>query len=359
MQSTRGSTRLVLVGVLSAAAVLLVASLAVLLGGDGGPPVDDAGDTRRFVPDGASRTARARVDVDDDEEDDEEDIYDWSDGGRVEGGREPWGDVFAVTPDSLRRVLADRHWEEIRRQIDVLQRNGGQVPTDVVEALLQLLTGEDTRIDAVLALGGVKSDEAGEMLAARASDSSWPLEVRAAALDAIAVNGSPAALGLVQALLVQPDLDPKLLRHAYPALGGIGGPEAARTLVAALQAHADDDLTGSLVSALGKARGAGVALAQTLRRARDGGDAGLAALLLQVGHLHGAAADDALRTEIRVLIEDSAALEAIAKPERRLALRVSALSAAAAMGGELLAPVVRMALLAEMSTRRREVSVKV
>ena len=62
------------------------------------------------------------------------DIFDWKVGG---DSRKPFGKEFVVTADTLRGVLEQRHWEEIRRQIDVLQQNGEEVPMDVVTALIE------------------------------------------------------------------------------------------------------------------------------------------------------------------------------------------------------------------------------
>lgn len=342
MHTVRGSTRLLLVSVLAAAAVLLGVSVVVLLRGDAGDDFgDDGGGEARFVPTGdvEGRPVRERVSGEGDP-DEGDGVYEWEVGP---DGRMPHGDVFAVTHESLRAVLADRHWEEIRRQIDVLQRNGGEVPMDVVEALIALLDGEDTRIDAMLALGGVQGDAPGTALAQHAADLTVPLEVRAAALDALAKNGSKAALTLVQALASDPNIDPRLLRHACPALAGIGGQDAARTLLELLTRHQDTRLEGMIVQALGKTRGAGDVLAQSMRQARDSADADMALLVVRVARLNGAEADDAVRLEIRRLVEDPTSREFVADENDRLKLRGAALSAAAAIGGDLLDPVVGIA----------------
>ncbi len=342
MKPVHGSTRLLLVVVFTAAALLLTGSVLVLLRSDpvSEPDSDAGGDVRLFPKGDAPRGDRRRSRGDGGEGGDD-DIYDWD--GRVqEGSREPSGPLFVVTADSLRDVLADRHWEEIRRQIDVLQRNGEEVPEDVTAALIALLEGTDTRIDAVLALGGVTSDAAGTALAEHATNLSQPLDVRAAALDALARNGSQAALTLVQGLVADPNLDPSLLRHAAPALAAIGGQEAARTLVGLLQRNQDRRIEGMIVQALGAARGAGDVLAQTIRQARDTSDEQLASLVVRVARLHGPQADTALRLEIRRMIEDPTAIEFVEDENARLKLRGSALTAAAAIGGELLDPVIRI-----------------
>jgi HEAT repeat protein len=342
MQTVRGSTRFLLVALLAAAAVLVTASVLVLLGGDDGEgrPGEDEGQAR-FVPTGETgRTQRDRSRIGGDGEGDDEGIYDPYVG---DGTREPFGDVHVVTADTLRGVLADRHWEEIRRQIEVLQRNGGEVPMDVVQALIALLEGEDTRIDAVLALGGVQGPDAGRALAEHATNLSQPLEARAAALDALAKNGSPEALTMVQTLATDPTTDPALLRHALPALAGIGGSEAARTLVDLLTQHQDTRLEGAIVQALGTTRGAGDVLAQTIRQARDAADGEMAILMVRVARLHGHDADQALRLEIRRMVEDPTALEFVEDENDRLKLRGGALTASAAIGGDLLDPVVRIA----------------
>ena len=343
MQNARGYTRYLLVVALTAAALLLATSVVLLLrsGGPGESDRDEPDDAR-MVPTGGVRGGRDRArvaDEDDDEDDDDPDIYDWE---VSEGSRKPFGDVFAVTPDSLRRVLADRHWEEIRRQIWRLQENGGEVPADVVTGLIALLQGEDTRLDAVLALGGITGDSAGRALAAHATDVTQPLEVRAAALDALATSGSRAALTIVQTLATEPDIDPALLRHACPALARIGGQDAARTLLGLLSQHRDTDLEGMLVQALGKTAGAGDVLAQSLRSAQGAADAEMTLLIVNVARLHGPEADAALRLEIRRLVEDPSALEFVEEPSTRIKLRGTALTAAAAVGGDLLDPVLRI-----------------
>jgi HEAT repeat protein len=343
MHTVRGSTRFLLIAVLAAAAVLLAASVAVLMQSDA--PVDDEGSDDgqvRLFPTGES-DERSRDHVRSGEGGgDDEDMYDqWE---VNDGTRLPHGDVFTVTPDTLRGVLEDRHWEEIRRQIGVLQRDGGEVPQDVVLALIALFDGSDTRIDAVLALGDVRSDSAGKALAEHAANLSQPLEVRAAALDALAKNGSQAALTIVQTIASDPGIDPKLLRHACPALAKIGGQDAARTLVDLLTTHQDTRLEGMLVQALGTAHGGGEVLAQTMRQARDGGDGDMALLVVRVARLHGADADVALRAEVRRLVEDPTSLEFAGDDDAQLRLRGSALTAASAIGGDLLDPVIRIVL---------------
>lgn len=341
MHSSRGSTRVLLVAVLTAAAVLLVASVVALMGAGGDDGLDDDTGTARFVPSGESgRGVRDRTRVGEDGEDGEDDeIYDWEVGS---GSRDPHGPEFVVTSDSLRNVLADRHWEEIRRQISILQENGGEVPMDVVTALLALLDGDDTRIDAVLALGGVTSDAAGQALAELATNLTAAPEARAAALDALARNGSRAALTAVQTLVAAPTTDQALLRHACPALAGIGGQDAARTLLDLLTKHQDSNLEGMIVQALGTTRGAGDVVAQAIRQARDSSDGETALLMVRVARMSGPDADDAVRLEVRRLVEDPTALEFAADEATRLKLRGGALTAAAAIGGDLLDPVVRI-----------------
>ncbi len=337
----RGTTRVFLVVVMSAAAALLAASLLVIMSDDDPIPDDGEGVTHQLWPD-ADPTTRRRTDR----------VRagggggdDWDDDVVFIGGdpRDPNGPIFTVSADSIRKAIEVRHWEEIRRMIDVFQRNGEEIPADIVESLIAFFDGEDTRLDAVLALGQVTSDAAGLALAARASNVSWPIEVRMAALDALAKNGSAAALTTVRTLTSDPDTDPALLRHAYMALGGIGGRDAGASLVESLRAHQDDNLRGVIVTALGKSDGAGAVLAQTLREGRASGDEELVGMVVTVAHLHGERADDELRGEIRRLIEDPSATEFIESEDARLGIRGSALSAAAAIGGDLLAPVVAYA----------------
>ena len=340
MHSVRGSTRFLLVAVLAAAAVLLVARVTMLMRSD--PVVESetsgGGDVRLFPSGDVESGGRRRVEIGEGSGDDDE-IYDWEVG---DGEREPFGEVFTVTADSLRGVLADRHWEEVRRQIGVLQRNGAEVPMDVVTELIALFEGEDTRIDAVLALGSVQSDGAGQALAEHAANLTQTVEVRAAALDALAKNGSKAALTILQTMASDPTLDPALLRHACPALAGVGGQDAARTLLDLLAQHKDTRLEGMIVQALGKTAGGGDVLAQTIRQARDGGDGDMALLIVRVAGLHGAEADDAVRAEVRRMVEDATSVEFAGDEDARLKLRGGALLAAATIGGELLDPVIRI-----------------
>ncbi len=347
MHSATGSTRPLVVAALVAAAVLLAATVLVIVGGDAPTPArSDATDARDAVEEvlGAGGPGRARRTEDPDDADD--DPYAEDDDGIVEfegGDREAWGEEFRVTPDSLLAVFAARHWEELRRQIDVLQREGGTVPQEVVDGLLALLDGSDTRLDAVLALGQITSDAAGRALAQRALGAAYPLDVRTAALDALAHSGNRAAFDELRTLVGDAATDPALLRHAYPALAAMGTEESARLLVDALRANAGGDLESSIVSALGKAAGAGDVLAQSLRAARDAGDRDLAARIVTIAHLGSALVSDDLRGEVRRLIEDRTAVEFAGDADAQLGLRAGAIAAAAAIGGDLLDPVLRIA----------------
>jgi HEAT repeat protein len=84
-------------------------------------------------------------------------------------------------------------------------------------------------------------------------------------------------------------------------------------------------------------------LAQTMREARTAGDIDLASMVIRVAHLNGERADEQLRLEIRRMIEDPTATEFATTENERLGLRGSALSAASAIGGDLLDPVLQIA----------------
>ena len=263
------------------------------------------------------------------------------------GTREPHGDVFTVDDESLRAVLADRHWEEIRRQIEVLQRNGGEVPEDVLLALIGMLEASDTRIDAVLALGGVDSEAAGRLLAERATGESHSMELRMAALDALARSGNAAAQAQVIALLTTEGTDPRLVRRGAAALAAMGGDESARALTSVLLAMSPDaPERDAVITALGKTPSAGTVLADTLRSARENGDGALASKVMKVALIQGTDASAELRAAVRSVLDDQVSMDADmsdVEQRDRLRLRSSALAAAAAMGGDLLDVVVGIA----------------
>ncbi len=302
-----------------------VGGVAPLRGGHGGPP-------------GPGKTP-GRPKTDDPDSDPEEP----DEGGIIEWGdpRKPEGDVYTVTPDTLRVAFKARHWEETRRQIEVLQANGEAVPEDVVKALIEMLAKDDLRLDAVLALGGVKDAATGRALAELALSGEATLETRHAALDAIAKNGSPAALPLVQQLLATEGLDDGVARHALFALAGIGGPDATKTLLDMLERHADDDLRDAVVTALGKAKDADAGLASLLRTARDKGDKSTLQGVLVAALSRGAAIGPDMKIELERLVESDAALSAFPDEVDRQLLQGSAMPAAVAAG--IIEPVLRLA----------------
>jgi HEAT repeat protein len=285
---------------------------------------------------GGPRKPRNRTAQEPGEDDDEN-------GGVVEWGRDPHGDVFDVTPDSLRDVLNSNLWPEVCRQIEVLQRDGKPLPDDVVRKLLDLLRTDGRRLDAVMALGLVTDPATGRMLADLALDTTAPEEARVAALEALARSGQDAGFAQVQGLVEGAADDTPLVRAAYRAIAGMGGTDGAKVLLGALAAHGDDHHTDAVLTALAKLRGGDAALAQTLREARSGGDAQKMDLLLRVGTRMGAAAGPELRTEVRALVESPLALSALGEDaEARERLRMSAIYVASAMGGESLDAVIRL-----------------
>ncbi len=340
MDSSRGASRLLLLGIVAAVAAIVATAVLVVFGGGSGdddlPEFHD--DVVEMVVPG--RGGRDRTDVDGGVGIEHED-----DGILVPfGSRTPHGEVFVVNAESLRAALAAHHWEEIRRQIDVLQQNGQPIPSDVVDNLISLLEAPETRIDAVLSLGGITGEDAGRILGAHASNEAHSLDSRLAALDALARSGNAGSRTQLIALLSVEELDPRIVRHGAFALGAVGGDGAARALTDLMirlgPEHRERD---AVVTALGKSPGSGRVLADTLRGARDAGDAMLTRQILKIALLHGSAAEAELRLAIRQLIDDTTALEGIESESERLRLRGSALAAAAAMGGELLAPVLRVA----------------
>jgi len=341
MDSSRGASRLMLLGILTAVVAIVATAVLVVVGGRSGvddlPEFDD-GDVVEIPVAGRGGRDHADVGDGDDTEDDPDGIW------IPPGTRAPHGDVFVVNEETLRAVLAARHWEEIRRQIDVLQQNGEAIPSDVVDNLISMLEAAETRIDAVLALGGITGADAGRILGEHASNAALPLDSRLAALDALARSGNEGARSQLIALLSAEEVDPRVVRHGAFALGAVGGDGAARALTDLMirlgPEHRERD---AIITALGKSPGAGRVLAGTLRDARDSGNASLAREVIKVAILHGAAAGEEMRLAIRQLIDDPNSLDAVERDSDRLRLRGSALAAAAAMGGDLLAPVLRVA----------------
>jgi HEAT repeat protein len=259
-------------------------------------------------------------------------------------GRKPDGEEFFVTDDTLRAEFKARHWEEVRRMIDVLQADNKPVPDDVVRALIAMLAKDDLALDAVLALGGVKDDGTGRALAELASSGDASAETRQAALDALAKNGSKAALPFVQQLVVTEGLDPAIARHAYLALAGIGGREATETLLAELNKHLDDDLSGVILTALGKARDSDEPLAAAVRAGREKADKASLQAVLRAAQILGQGAGPELKAELLRTVESPEALAGFTDEVERQIVQATAMPPAVAAG--ILEPVLRHATTA-------------
>lgn len=349
-----GSARTLLLGALALAAAVMLASLVYLAsrddssratpsgaGGDEEEPEDGSG--ALGVP--PAKTGRASgkrtTDTNQDDQGSEDDFQEWKPQGQVDGVRGAVGDEFYVTDDTLRAEMKARHWEEVRRMIDVLQSEQKPVPEDVVKALLSMLAKDDLALDAVLALGGVKDDATGRALAELASSTDAKEETRQAALDALAKNGSKAALPFVQQLIASEGLDPALARHAYLALAGIGGREATATLLDELHRHLDDDLRGVILTALGKSRDSDEPLAEAVRAGREKADKdGLQAVFL-AAQILGPGAGAELKQELLHTIDSAEALAGFTDDLDRQIVLGTAMPAAVAAG--IVEPVLRHA----------------
>jgi HEAT repeat protein len=349
-----GSSRTFLLVALGASVSLVVAG-GWFLASTGPPsPGEGAGDASRAderddesgdeLPPGAGnphagklpRTGRAAKPGGDGEGGDEEDKPDYI--------REPEGAVFEINLESMKNLLAANEWEELRRQIDVYQKDGHAVPPEIVAQLFELLKEDGRRIDAMLALGLVRDDATGRLLAEAAVNAALPEEVRIAALQALAKSGQSAALPEVRRIVQSAEGDTKLVRQAIFALGAIGGPEGVKPLLAHLAAHTDDDQTDAVLTALAKSKGGDEALGQALRAARTAGDGAQVALLLKVGTRMGAASGPELRREIQALVANPTALAGMeSDQEGRDRLRMSAIYVATAMGGDALDAVLQVA----------------
>ena len=341
-----GSARTLLLGALALAAAVMVGSVVFMATRDDGA----AGDGSSADPDGnlvpggrragPTKTRQAKT-VEDEGEGDEGDIVRIGPNGELIPLREAEGEVFDVTDDTLRAALKARHWEEIRRNIEVLQADHKEVPRDVVEALIAMLAKEDLALDAVLALGGVKDDATGRALAELASSKDALPETRQAALDALAKNASKSALPFVQQLLATEDLDPGIARHAYLALAGIGGPEAAATLLDALHKHIDDDLRGVIVAALGTAKDSDGPMAAAARAAREKADTEGIRAMLTAAQILGPSAGPELKAELLRTIDNPDALSAYPDEVDRQYVQSMAMPPAVAAG--IIEPVLRHA----------------
>ena len=349
--TTSGSARTLLLLALALAAAVMVGSIALLAvrgSGSQGERTQGGGD-----PDGAAslgggrgavaKSKKPRQAGDESEEGGEDEES--PDAFPSANSRDPEGDVEAVTEDTLRAVFKVRHWEETCRQINELLIAGKPVPADVVRELIELLAKDDVRAYAVMALGVAKDDATGLALAQAASSADAPLDVRQAALDALARGGQKSALPALQALASSATEPPEVSRRAYFALAAVGGADAARTLIDQLGAHAaDDDLRGVLTTALGRTHDADAGVAEMLRAARDKGDRDRTMLLLQVAHIQGADAGAEVKAELRRVVESDAALATFETDEDRLRVQGTAMPAAAAAG--VVEPVLRAATTA-------------
>lgn len=349
-RACRGAARPLLLAVLGLSVATLGGGLYYLATSDAGHETDpDEGDEEFDVEDGGGdlppsgagdpdrrRRGTPRTGENGEEVDGEGDLF--------FGDRDPEGDVFVVDDASLRGVLAARHFEEIRRQIDVLQREGKVVPADVVQTLLDLLETDALRIDAMLALGQLTDDASGRLLAELAADAGTPEVVRIAALEALSKSGQAAGLTHVRQLVEAATEDNRLTRQALFAMAAMGGRDGVAPLLSFLAAHSDDPLTDAAVTALAKAKGADAVLAQEVRAARDGADAARLQLLLRVGNQTGAKAGDEFRAEVKRLVESPDALAAISESEEtRTEVFATAIAVAASMGGDALDAVIRVA----------------
>jgi HEAT repeat protein len=207
-----------------------------------------------------------------------------------------------------------------------------------------MLAKDDLSIDAMLALGGVKDDATGRALAELAASNDATPETRQAALDALAKNGSKAALPFVQQLVVTEGLDPAIARHAYLALAGIGGREATATLLAELHKHLDGDLRGVILTALGKSRDSDEPLAAAVRAGREAADKpGLQAVFLAAQML-GQGAGPELKAELLRTVESADSLAGFTDEIDRQLVQGTAMPAAVAAG--IVEPVLRHATTA-------------
>lgn len=347
-QPSTGTSRTFLVVALSAAVVVLVVSGVYLV--RSGVPGEFAagneeaeGDEPTDLPSGLGmpggrqrpRTAGTERSVD---EDDDGIVDDFLPGD----GRELEGPILHVNAESLRKALGAREWEELRRQLLVIQQDGGTVPEDVVKALVELLADERWGIDAQLALGGVRDPATGTLLADLAADPNAPEGARALALRALALSGQAAGLEKVKALLAQGDT--RLGREALLALAGMGGPEGVKPLLDVLAAHPRDELTDAVLAALAKARDADATIGQVLRDARNAGDANALEMLRVLGDRIREKAGPELRREVRAIVESPAGLAAFEGDANELQrLRAMFLPVAAAMGGDAFDAVIALA----------------
>jgi HEAT repeat protein len=349
-----GSTRTLLLAALALAAVVVVGSFALMATRSDAPddpanrPDGDGKDGNAPLTGGRGhrdpKRARAKDGADEGDEggDDEGPARDlWKPRGQPNGSRDPEGDVLVVTADTLRAEFAARHWEEVRRMIDELQAKGEAVPADVVKSLIDLLAKDDTRIDAVLALGGVKDDTAGRALAELAASHDADVATRQAALDALAKSGQKSVLPMLQQLVATEGLDEAIARHAMFAIAGVGGPDATKTLLAQLKLHGADDLQNAIVTALGKTHDSDAGMAETLRDSASKADKESMQCVLVAAQLQGDAVGPELKAELQRIVESPASLSAFTDDVERQLVQGTAMPAAVAAG--IIEPVLRAA----------------
>lgn len=351
MRSRNGATRPMLLVVLGLSVAVAAGSLWYLAVSGGGPGSGDAADEEgggddegedglvppRTGPRGTTRRPRTGGETDDPDTD--PNLREWTD-----DDRDIRGEVFTVDDASLRKAFAAKEWDEVRRQIDILQDEKKPLPSDVVDSLLKMLRADETRIDAILVLGMVKDDATGLLLARLATEPGADAAARAAALDALAKSGQAAGLSLVRTIVENPAMaegEDRVLRHALKALGAMGG-DGIDVLLRALDSHRGNDLEDAIVTALAKARGADGLLAARIRTAKDAGDGAGIETVLRVLSQAGRDGGSEARTEVTRIIENPAFLES--DPEAQDRIFQSALSVGASMGGDAYEAVVRIAL---------------
>lgn len=360
MRSSNGAARPLLLVVLGLSVAVAAGSLWYLAVSGGGPGGDEASDGADedegedgaggdAVPLGTGprgRGGRPRTGSEADDPDVDPNLREWVDEDHL-----PAGDVFTVDDESLRKAFTAKQWEEVRRQIDIFQEERKPLPADVVDALLRMLRADETRIDAILVLGGVKDDATGLLLARLATEPGADVGTRAAALDALAKSGQAAGLSLVRTIVENPAMaegEDRVLRHALKALGAMGG-DGVDVLLRALDSHRGGDLEDAIVTALAKSRGADNLLATRMRSAKDAADGAGMETILRVLSQTGRDGGPESRTEVTRIIENPAFLEADQETQDRIFQ--SALSVGASMGGEAYEAVVRTALDSD-GTRR-------
>lgn len=296
---------------------------------------------------GTARAARDRAGTDAGEGDEdplEEDIVSFA----ASGSRGPHGDVYHVTAETLSAAVDAWHREEMMRMVDVLQKSGETIPQEIVDLLIEKLERSDLALDALAVLGRIDDDTTGAKLASFAADPSRGLDERRHALAALAKSGQAGARPTLIALVSSTGVDRALLRAALPALAATGGNEAATAIGELLIRDGIEDrgLRGPLLGALAATEGSSPVLASMLERARESRDADVAGMVLLAAQQQGEEADATVRSLVRNVMLDELAGGIAPDGDEAAArrLRAEAIGAAAAMGGDLLPEVVRLAL---------------